>query len=102
MTQYIAPLLLLLSATSMLACSATPVRIANPDVSRNPVIFESDDAMRAFGAAVAERYDDGGADIGPRLRLSENAYYNQQIEKADHDADGIITDREASRYARGN
>ncbi len=99
MTNPIAPLLLLLSATSMLACSTTPVRIVNPDVSRTPVVFESDDAMRAFGAAVADRYDDGAADLGSRQRLSKNAYYNLQLEKADHDADGIITDNEASSYA---
>ena len=62
-------------------------------------MFESEAASEAFEEELDDRYDGGEADIGP-VRLSRNAFFNQQIEVADRDNDGIITEREAERYAR--
>ena len=75
------------------------VRILNPNVPRNPVVFESPEGADAFDDALEERYDRGDADIKPvKGRLSKNAFFNQQIEKVDENGDGIISDLEASGY----
>jgi hypothetical protein len=80
-----------------LAGCAKHERVLNPKVSTTPVVFESDQAQSAFGDAVRDRYDAGGAERPPG-KLSKNAYYNQEIAEADRDGDGIISDSEAYRY----
>ena len=90
----------ILALLALAGCKAK-VRILNPNVPRNPVVFESPEGADAFDSALDERYDRGDADIKPvRGRLSKNAFFNQQIEKVDENGDGIISDLEASGYLK--
>ena len=76
-------------------------RILNPDVDRDPVVFESDEGMSAFEEELESRYEDGQADIAQlQGRLSLNAFFNQQVQRADRNGDGIISDSEAQRYSQ--
>jgi hypothetical protein len=90
--------MLLFSAMAALGCK-DKLRILNPRVTRNPVVFETPQGAGAFEDALDERYDRGDADVKQvRGRLSKNAFFNQQIERADENGDGIISDKEALRY----
>jgi hypothetical protein len=83
-------------------CGTEP-RILNPTVERNPIVFESPLAAEVFEEELDDRYDSGEADIEPlRGRLSRNAFFNQEVKKADTDNDGILTDVEVTRYAKGD
>jgi hypothetical protein len=88
---------LLLSA----GCAEAPTGpVLNPTVSRSPVVFESARGQSTFEKAVTERYRDGGGYIqSMHARLSKNAFFNQNVQLADTDGDGIISDREAQEYA---
>jgi hypothetical protein len=91
---------MLLALLALAGCKQK-VRILNPNVPRNPIVFESPEGADAFDTALDERYDRGDADIKPvKGRLSKNAFFNQQIEKVDENGDGIISDLEASRYLK--
>jgi hypothetical protein len=90
--------MILIAAVVALSACGGAKRILNPTVQRSPVVFESDQAMSAFEAALAARYDGGAADLPPG-RLSQNAFFNREIIHADTDGDGIISDAEAMRYA---
>jgi hypothetical protein len=79
---------LLTAAAVVVACGSAPK--VPETVSRNPVIFESDDAEELFEGAAADRYDHHG---------SRNTHYNREIDEADADGDGIITEDEAQHYA---
>ncbi|HZO14884.1 MAG TPA: hypothetical protein VFB62_16530 [Polyangiaceae bacterium] len=94
------PMWMLLALLALAGCKQK-VRILNPNVPRNPIVFESPEGADAFDTALDERYDRGDADIKPvKGRLSKNAFFNQQIEKVDENGDGIISDLEASRYLK--
>ena len=94
------PMWMLLALLALASCKEK-VRILNPNVPRNPVVFESPEGADAFDNALDERYDRGDADVKPvKGRLSKNAFFNQQIEKVDENGDGIISDLEASRYLK--
>lgn len=81
-------------------CSSDTKRVLNPQVEKNPVVYESPEAAKTFDNAVRDRYDHGGGVIRTlRAQLSRNAYFNRQVVVADTDLDGIISDREAYRYA---
>lgn len=96
-----AGIILLSVAVLGLGCSSKK-KILNPTVDRNPVVFESAQAAELFEDELDDRYDSGEADIAQmQARLSRNAFFNQQIKVADRDNDGIITDVEAWRYAKG-
>ncbi len=94
-----AGILLLGVAVLGTGCSSKK-KILNPTVERNPIVFESPQAAETFEDELDDRYDAGEADVAQlRGRLSLNAFFNQQVKRADHDRDGIITDVEAWRYA---
>ena len=94
------------ACTFLVICAAAPgcasnYRILNPSVERTPMVFESPQAASVFEDELDERYDSGDADIPQRQgRLSRNAFFNQQIQVADSNNDGVITDIEAWRYAK--
>jgi hypothetical protein len=75
-------------------------KILSPNIERTPVVFESPAAAEAFEDELEDRYDGGEADVQQNSRYSLNAFFNQQIRKADRDNDGIITEVEAQRYAK--
>jgi hypothetical protein len=85
-------------STAALGCGSN-LLVLNPRVARSPAVYESDQAAHAFKQAVDERYENGEAIIGKTAQLSENAFFNQQLQVADGNIDGIISDGEAHRYA---
>ena len=67
------PMWMLLALLALAGCKQK-VRILNPNVPRNPIVFESPEGADAFDTALDERYDRGDADIKPvKGRLSKNA-----------------------------
>lgn len=85
--------------------------IVQPDAERCTVDFESDDALSIFQAKVQRRYEHGKGlkstssfaipfviHTKNRRVLSENAFYNLQVAKADVDGNGMITLAEARVY----
>jgi len=91
-------LTLIIVALGWLACGCTSdLRVLNPDVAPWPVIFESDQCRLDFVEEIRDRYDDGDAVLPPG-QLSKHAYFNREVERADSDADGIISDAEANHY----
>ncbi|MEL7240475.1 MAG: hypothetical protein AAGK78_16585 [Planctomycetota bacterium] len=86
--------------------------IVGADEPRVPISFESDVGFVTFHDAV-RRYDTrSNRDLGesnvviPLIlasstdkKLSYNAYYNRQIEMADVDQDGVLSDLEVRAYA---
>lgn len=93
------PALLLFAGVALMGCSHQ-ARVLNPKVARAPVVFESPNAADTFEDALEERYDDGAARVASKSGvLSQNAFFNREITVADRDGDGIISDREALRYA---
>jgi hypothetical protein len=89
---------LALAAALLIGCGGSS-RIVHPKVSRTPVVFESTEAASAFTDEVSERYERGDAQFEKAgWRLSQNAFFNEQVGVADANRDGIITDVEAIRY----
>lgn len=93
--------------------STSSTQVAEPEAERAAVAFESDRALAVFQDQVHALYADGDAELSKsswgvpllygsseRTVLSENAHYNQQIARADVDADGVITEAEAATYAQ--
>src|SRR5687768_13613113 len=85
--------------------------VIEPDAKRMAVQFESEKAMAGFQKEVYHRYRAGGGEQGsgafavPFVMavsetrvLSENAFYNRQVHKADVNGDGTISDAEARVY----
>ena len=82
------------------------------DASRQPVTFESPQSLQQFTREVSGRYPSArrqGHDsfaipfvIGASTTkvLSENAFYNSQVEKADVDANGALSDAEVEAYCK--
>jgi hypothetical protein len=96
----LAPLVLLAALAATAGCK-DKMGTLNPSVPRNPIVFESPQGEDAFEASLDERYDRGDADVKLlRARLSKNAFFNQQIEKADENGDGILSDTEVVSYQR--
>jgi hypothetical protein len=84
---------------STVGCGGPELRVINPDVSRKPYVFESDAAETRFEEEVERRYDDGEAVVEADLsQYSQNAFYNQQLDEADTNIDGIISEAESARY----
>ena len=86
------------AAAFVIGC-ASKGRVLNPTVGTTPVLFESDGAREAFSDEIEQRYEAGAAKL-PVGTLSKNAFYNQQVQRADLDGDGIISDSEAFRYIK--
>jgi hypothetical protein len=89
-------------------------KVLEPDAPRMSVQFQSETAMAKFQKAVDHRYLAGGGEQGSGAFavpfviaasetrvLSENAFYNTQVRKADVNGDGSISDAEARVYAGG-
>jgi hypothetical protein len=87
-------------------------RVIEPGAARQTVKFESGTGLAQFQAAVEKRFKAGEAvhsesdfaipfviHAETRETLSENAFYNDQITKADVDGDGLISDDESRAYA---
>jgi len=103
-------------ATALLSgCLATSntTHVAEPHAARVAVAFDTDAAMNTFIEDVRSRYRRGDAELSKsswgipfiygsseRTVLSENAYFNRQIARADLDANGLISDAEADAYVR--
>lgn len=79
---------------------------------RKAVDFENDTAVRIFTETVKDRYPDS-KDLGKsrfaipfliaaseKRVLSENAFFNREVQRADLDADGEISEAEARAHAR--
>jgi hypothetical protein len=88
-------------------------KVVQPDAKRVAVDFESEQALATFQKAVAARYaGDGGVvsrsgfaipfviGASEKRVLSENAFYNAQVVKADADGDGRLSEAEARVYAQ--
>lgn len=88
-------------------------KVVEPDAPRMSVQFQSETAMAKFQREVENRYRAGGGEQGSGAFavpfviaasetrvLSENAFYNTQVRKADVNGDGSISDAEARVYAR--
>ena len=86
--------------------------VIEPDAPRTTVQFQSEKAMATFQKEVHGRYRAGAGEQGsgafavPFVMavsetrvLSENAFYNTQVRKADVDGNGTITEAEARVYA---
>ena len=100
-----------LAGGGCLVNSAT-TKVLEPDAPRMSVKFQSETGMAAFQKAAENRYRAGGGERGSgsfaipfvvaaaeTRVLSENAFYNTQVRKADVDGDGSISDAEARVYA---
>jgi hypothetical protein len=87
-------------------------KVVEPDAPRMSVEFQSETAMANFQKEVNNRYLAGGGEQGSGALavpfviaasetrvLSENAFYNTQVRKADVNGDGSISDAEARVYA---
>lgn len=86
-------------------------KIVGEDVRREPVDFENDAALRIFTEAVKDQYphrkDQGKSRFGipfvisasERRVLSENIFFNQQVDSADLNGDDEISEAEARAYA---
>ena len=92
--------------------NSSNTKVIEPDAPRTSVQFQSETAMAKFQKAAENRYRAGGGERGSgsfaipfviaaseTRVLSENAFYNTQVRKADVDGDGTISDAEARVYA---
>ena len=108
-----AKLFSILTAATLSGCLATSqtTHVAEPDTQRVSVRFESDDARRIFIGEVNGRYQRGDGELDrtswgiPVLYastestvLSEGAFFNLQVERADVNQDRLISNSEALGY----
>ena len=88
-------------------------KVVQADAKRVTVNFESEQSLATFQKAVSGRYAAGGGVVsrsgfaipfviaaGSKKVLSENAFYNAQVHKADADGDGMVSNAEARVYAQ--
>jgi hypothetical protein len=88
-------------------------KVVESDAKRLKVDFETEDGLSTFQRTVRQRYEAGGGvvgtsgfaipfvvAVGEKRVLSENAYYNGEVAKADANGDGKISDAEARAYAQ--
>lgn len=115
-TRVIRSLCLFSATLSLAACYAVNAssaeKIVGKNESRTVVHFESDQAMSTFVHAVRHRYAHE-SNLGPshfsipfiinvndaQRVLSRNAFYNRQVDIADLNGDGTISNTEAKIYA---
>jgi hypothetical protein len=108
----VAPLALCAVAGGGCLINSSNEKVLEPDAPRTSVQFESEKAMAAFQKETQNRYRAGGGERGSgafaipfviaaseKRVLSENAFYNTQVKKADVNGDGTISDVEARVYA---
>ena len=108
----VAPLAICALAGGGCLINSSTEKVLEPDAPRTAIQFESEKAMAAFQKEAQHRYRSGGGDRGSgaiaipfvmavseRRVLSENAFYNTQVKKADVNGDGTISDAEARVYA---
>ena len=87
-------------------------KVGDSDAKRMKVDFDSEDGLATFQRTVRHRYQAGGGvvgeygfaipfviAVGEKRVLSENAFYNGEVGKADANGDGKISDSEARAYA---
>lgn len=87
-------------------------RVVEPDAARRTVQFQSDAGLEQFQRTVSRAYRKGDgvrseSEVAipfvlhseSREMLSENAYFNEQVVKADMDGDGVLSDAECRAYA---
>ena len=88
-------------------------KVVESDAKRMKIDFESEEGLSKFQGTVRQRYETGGGvvsksgfaipfvvAVGEKRVLSENAYYNGEVAKADANGDGKISDAEARVYAQ--
>lgn len=93
--------------------ASSQVTVIRPDARREAAIFESKRGAKSFEDHVAERYARGDAvrernqggiplfySAEEKRMLSENAFYNEQLQAADVDRNGVLSDAEIRAYAR--
>lgn len=86
--------------------------IVGANEPRVPISFESDAGFVSFHDAVRRHDTSSNRDLGESTlaipfilasdtdrRLSYNAYYNRQVQMADVDQDGVLSDLEVRAYA---
>lgn len=91
---------LAISSAVLAGCAEDRGLILNPNVPRNPVVYESPWGAETFEDAIRSRWNDGeGVLPNNQGMLSLNAFFNRELELADVDGDGILNDREVASYA---
>jgi hypothetical protein len=88
-------------------------KVVESDAKRLKVDFETEDGLSTFQRTVRQRYEAGGGVVsktgfaipfviatGEKRVLSENAFYNGEVAKADANGDSKISDAEARAYAQ--
>jgi len=108
----LAPLVVCAVAGGGCLINSASEKVIEPDAPRTTVRFESEKGMAAFQKESEKRYRAGGGERGSgafaipfviavaeKRVLSENAFYNTQVLKADVNGDGTISDAEARVYA---
>jgi hypothetical protein len=88
-------------------------KVVEPDAKRMKVEFESEEGLTMFQRTVRQRYERGGGVVGSsgfaipfviaageKKVLSENAFYNGEVAKAEANGDGKIGDAEARAYVQ--
>jgi hypothetical protein len=108
----VAPLAVCAMAGGGCLINSSSERVVEPDAPRTGVQFESETAMATFQKEAEHRYRAGGGvqgrggfgipfviGVSEKRVLSENAFYNTQVRKADVNGDGSISDAEARVYA---
>ena len=108
----VAPLAVCAIAGGGCLINSASEKVIEPDAQRMSVQFESEKGMAAFQKEANSRYRAGGGERGSgalaipfviaaaeKRVLSENAFYNTQVRKADVNGDGMISDAEARVYA---
>ena len=103
---------LFVCATGCLA-SSQRATVVDADAQRIAVSFETPEAQTVFVAAVNDRYRRGDGELDrtswgiPLLyasndttMLSENAFFNRQVARADLDRNRVISELEAREYDR--
>lgn len=106
-------LFVLLVAASLPGCliMSTNTEVVEPTAKRVAVEFESPEGLELFHTRVTRDTNAGKTNLGTdsfaipfiigastTRVLSENAYYNQQVSKADINADGSLSDAEVRLY----
>jgi len=87
-------------ALSSSGCAENRGLILNPNVPKNPVVYESPWGADTFEDEIRSRWKDGEAVLpNKKGMLSLNAFFNREVELADLDGDGILSDQEVASYA---
>ena len=87
-------------------------KVVNPGATRQKVNFEFEEGQPIFRREFNRRYESGAATVGSdgfaipfiiaadeTKMLFENAFFNVQVDAADVNGDGLISDAEARVYA---